>query len=185
MKWSSHIFVPIIIASVFALLFWWASKTMLSVLLFVPLIWVALFFQYKFYYKTSPNPTLLLPLYLLVLSIQFLHFAEEYLTGFNIKLPGLMDQDPYPMDFWVVFNMVAYFVFVLGAIIIFRRISQLMIVPLFFVLAAVILNAIGHVILAIYIGGYFPGLYTAIIYLLIAPFILRRIFKPGIEFSST
>ena len=56
--------------------------------------------------------------------------------------------------------MVAYFIFILGGIVIFKRIKELMIIPVFFILLGVLLNAVAHILVSIYIGGYFPGLYT-------------------------
>ncbi len=117
-----------------------------------------------------------MPLYLLVLGIQFIHFTEEYLTDFIIEVPKLLGREEYPVDYWLIFNMVAYFIFIIGGIILFKRIKELMIIPLFFVVVGVILNSIGHIIISIYVGGYFSGLYTALIYAIIGPLLMKRIF---------
>lgn len=49
-----------------------------------------------------------------------------------------------------------------------------MIIPIFFVLAGVVLNGVGHVLISIYVDGYFPGLYTALIYFILWPLLLRK-----------
>jgi len=147
------------------------------VILFIPGI-ILSFILYLVYLKhRSPDPDRVVPLYLLALGIQFLHFAEEYTTGFTTELPKLIGQEAYPIGYWLVFNMVAYFVFAIGGIILFKRINSLLIIPIFFILVGVMLNAVGHIILSLYTGGYFPGLYTALLYTVIGPILLRQLFN--------
>jgi hypothetical protein len=122
-----------------------------------------------------PNPERILPLYLLALGIQFIHFTEEYLTDLTLVVPKLMSHEEYPVDYWLVFNMVAYSVFIIGGIILFKRIKELMIIPLFFILVGVMLNSIGHILIAIYVGGYFSGLYSALVYVVIGPILMKRV----------
>ncbi len=122
-----------------------------------------------------PSPDRILPLYLLALSIQMLHFTEEYLTSLVTALPGLFGQDPYPEDYWLVFNMSAYSFFLLGGIVLYKRIKELAIIPLFFILVGVVFNSIAHIGLAFYTNAYFPGLYTALFYVLLAPPLLKLI----------
>jgi len=112
----------------------------------------------------------------LALGIQFIHFTEEYLTGFTIEVSKLLGQAAYPVDYWLVFNLVAYFVFVIGGIILFRKIRMLMIIPLFFILVAVLLNSIAHILISIYVGGYFSGLYSALILFIIGSILMKRVF---------
>jgi hypothetical protein len=111
----------------------------------------------------------------LALGFQFIHFTEEFLTDFNVEIAGIIGQEAYPVDYWLTFKMVAYFFFVIGGIFLFRKIKELMIIPLFFIVVGVILNAIGHIILSIYVGGYFSGLYSALIYVIIGPILIKRI----------
>jgi hypothetical protein len=105
-----------------------------------------------------------------------IHFAEEYLTGFTTALPALIGAEPYPINYWLTFNMVAYFIFILGGIVLFQKMKGLMIIPIFFILAGVVLNGIGHLLLSLYVGGYFPGLYTALIYLVLGPMLMKKLF---------
>ena len=46
----------------------------------------------------------------------------------------------------------------------------------FFIVVGVMLNSIGHIIIALYVGGYFSGLYSALAYLIVGPMLIKRIF---------
>lgn len=174
---NKHLLIPLIIAIVAIGIFWIVSFTLNSVIVFIPGV-IATYFLYLFTcYKKTPGPDRILPLYLLALGIQFIHFTEEYLTDFTIEVPKLFGGETYPMDYWIIFNMVAYFVFIIGGIILFKRIKELMIIPLFFILVGVLLNSIGHILISLYVGGYFSGLYTALIYIVIGPILLKRVLE--------
>lgn len=71
--------------------------------------------------------------------------------------------------------MVAYFVFIIEGIIMFKQIKELMIIPLFFILVGVLLNSLGPILISIYVGEYFSGLYTALIYIIIGPILMKRV----------
>ena len=174
---EKSILVPILIGFITICLFFWVSYNLGSVLIFIPGVIISFLVYLKTFYQRTPKPGRILTLYLLAIGVQLLHFTEEYLTDFITRLPALLDQPPYPQDYWVVFNMVAYFIFILGGIILYRGIKELMIIPLFFVVVGVVLNSIGHILIAIFVGGYFPGLFTAIIYLLIGPSLLKAIIE--------
>jgi hypothetical protein len=131
---------------------------------------------FLFFSRRTPTPEKTLTFYLLLLGIQFLHFTEEYLANFETVVPAFLGQEAYSQDYWVVFNMVAYFIFILGGIIIYKRMNEYMIIPLFFILVGVLLNSIVHILVSIYTGGYFPGLYTAIVYAILGPIFVRRVF---------
>lgn len=166
---------PLIISAIAIALFAWVANTMFTVWIFIPGVIITFIIYLNTFYKKAPDPERLLPVYLIALSIQFIHFLEEYLTDFVTVVPALMDQDPYPMDYWVTFNMIAYAVFLLGGIAIFKQNKVFMVVPLFFIIIGVIFNSIAHVLLAIYTGGYFSGLFTAIIYLFLIPVFIKRL----------
>ena len=144
---------------------------------FVPGVIVAYVFYFFTFYKNQPEPDKILPLYLLAMGVQFLHFTEEYLMGFNHKFPALFNAPEYPIQLFVSFNMFAYFIFTMGAIIIYKKLKPPMMIPLFFIVYGIVGNAIGHVVFAIVSGGYFPGLYTAFIYWIIGPVIIKRIWE--------
>lgn len=144
-------------------------------IVFIPGVIVSYLFYLKTTYKKAPEPDRILPLYLLALGVQLLHFTEEYLTGFTVVLPELLGQEQYPIDDWFVFNMVAYFVFIIGGIILFKKIKELMIIPIFFIIVGVLLNSIGHIFISLYVGAYFSGLYTALIFTVIGPILIKRV----------
>ena len=174
---NKYLLGPSVIAIIAMAIFWIVSSTLISVIIFIPGVIVSFILYINTFYKKTPNPERILPLYLFALGIQFIHFTEEYLTDFTIELPKLFGQEEYPMDYWVVFNMIAYSVFIIGGIILFKKIKEFMIIPLFFILVGVLLNSIGHILIAIYVGGYFSGLYTALIYVLIGPILMKRVFE--------
>lgn len=175
-KLNRHIIIPLGIAGIGIVIFWMVSLTLNIVIAFIPgLVLTYILYLNTFYKKVSESEKIL-PLYLLALGIQFLHFTEEYLTGFTEVVPELLGQQPYPVDYWLVFNMIAYTVFIAGGIILFKHIRPLMIIPLFFILVGVVLNSAAHIFLALYVGGYFSGLYTALAYVVIGPVLLKRVF---------
>ena len=175
-KLNKHILIPLLITSTAIAIFWIVSLSLNIVIVFVPGVIVSYILYLGTFYKQAPSPEWILPLYLLALGIQFIHFTEEYLTGFTIEVSKLLGQAAYPVDYWLVFNMVAYFVFVIGGIILFRKIRMLMIIPLFFILVAVLLNSIAHILISIYVGGYFSGLYSALILFIIGSILMKRVF---------
>jgi len=174
-KLNKHILIPLAITIIAIAIFWIVSSTLNVVLIFIPGVIVTYWLYLNTFFKKTPNPERILPLYLLALGIQFIHFTEEYLTDFTVVAPHLLGREEYPLDYWVVFNMVAYFFFIIGGIILFKRLKALMIIPLFFILVGVLLNSIGHILISIYVGGYFSGLYTALIYVFIGPILVKRI----------
>ena len=174
-KLNKQILIPLVIASIAIVIFWIVSLTLNSVIVFIPGVIVTYLLYLITFYKKTPNPERILPIYLLALGIQFIHFTEEYLTDFTVVVPNLLGREEYPMDYWLVFNMAAYFVFVIGGIILFKKIKELMIIPLFFILVGVLLNSIGHILISVYVKGYFSGLYTALIYIVIGPTLIKRV----------
>ncbi len=154
---------------------WMVSARLPSVLLFIPGVLVAFIISIRYYNKITDPDESLLTWYLIALAIQFLHFTEEYLTDFVTRLPALLGQDAYPMEFWVSFNMIAYSVFIFGGIVFYKKLKACSIVPIFFIVVGVIFNGIAHLLLSIYTVGYFPGLFTAILYVMMIPIFIKKI----------
>lgn len=172
---NKNIIIPIFIAIGMTIGFSYFSSGLSLIITFVTGVILALLFYFLTVYKKQPEPDKILPVYLLALGIQFIHFTEEYITGFNYKFPKLFNSPEYPLNTFVVFNMLAYFMFIMGAILIYKKIKPPMMIPLFFIMYGVIGNAIAHVIFCIVVGGYFPGIYTALIYWIVGPIIIKRI----------
>jgi hypothetical protein len=139
---------------------------------FVPgliISWVVLF--YLFIKKIAlPRASTFAPLFFLLLAWQFIHFDEEFLTGFNSKFPVLYGSDAYTVGKFVTINMVSYFIFALSCILMYSKGLRFLVLPMtFFVVYGAIGNAIAHTCWAIWSKGYFPGLYTSLIYWLLGP----------------
>lgn len=107
----------------------------------------------------------LLMLFLISLCIQFLHFAEEYVTGFRTQFPALFGSDPIPENVFVTFNMVHYALFMLSALAAFQYGLRVLLAPaLFFIVYGMIGNAITHTYWVVSSPAYFPGFFTAQLY---------------------
>lgn len=164
--------ISVLLTSGAMLVLVWVSGTLPSVIIFIPLLFISLLISL---WKTDfppKDPTL--TLYLLAIGLQLLHFAEEFNTDFVVRLPALINNPPYPIRNWVIFNLAADAIFILGAVALHKQIKALMFITYFFVLAAVALNSVAHILLSFYVGGYFPGLITAIAYLPLAFMLLPK-----------
>lgn len=117
----------------------------------------------------------LYPLYYAVFAWQFIHFLEEYLTGFRIKFPELYGAAPYSAELFVGINMFSYFVFAVGFILVFEKGLKFLLIPvLFYIVYGALGNAIAHVWWVIWKGAYFPGFFTALAYWILGPLLLSR-----------
>lgn len=175
MKQLPSFSLPLLICAVAIGSFIYTAQTMTVVWVFVPGVMVTFFVYLKTYRIKMPEASKVFPLYLLALALQFLHFTEEYLRGFTTEMPALLGEAPYPVEYWLTFNMIAYAIFILGGISLFKRNQLFSVVPLFFLLIGVILNSVAHILISIFTGGYFPGLFTAILYLFLVPRVIRVI----------
>ena len=147
---------------------------------FIPSMIVAFICYLRTSYRAMPKPENVLPVYLVALAIQFLHFTEEYVYGFHSRVTEIMPgMPPFDPRVFVAFNMIAYALFILGAVGMYRGIKFPMIIVWFFAIGGVLGNAIWHPLLAIRVRGYFPGLFTSFLYWVLAPILLRRLWKPG------
>jgi hypothetical protein len=122
-----------------------------------------------------PKGGSLYPLYYAVFAWQFIHFFEEYLTGFRIKFPELYGAAPYSAELFVGINMFSYFVFAVGFILVFEKGLKFLLIPvLFYIVYGALGNAIAHAWWVIWKGGYFPGFFTALAYWILGPLLLSR-----------
>ncbi|WP_233561745.1 hypothetical protein [Halorubrum sp. Atlit-28R] len=123
----------------------------------------------------------MLPVYLVAFGVQFLHFAEEFTTEFYTRWPvEVFNATPFELTTFVQINMVSYAAFALGAVAIYRGIKGPMLIVWFFTLMGVIGNGVLHPvypILATGEFGYFPGLYTSVIYLILGPILFYRLWE--------
>ncbi|MBT8236511.1 MAG: HXXEE domain-containing protein [Bacteroidia bacterium] len=169
---------PVLLAFIGIVGIWFGAPSILVKWIFICGILITLLFFYALIQPEQfPEPGKLLPLYLIALSVQFLHFLEEYHGKLYEKLPILFDFAPVDRDAFITFNMVAYSIFILGALAIYGKKKQFMLIPLFFILVGTVANAVFHCLLALWQGAYFPGLYTALIYLILGPMMLRILLR--------
>jgi Protein of unknown function with HXXEE motif len=91
---------------------------------------------------------------------QTVHFVEEVATGFPSRFPAMLGLRPWPMAFFIGFNL-----FWLGAWTLScaalpsgRRAA---LAALWFLALASLLNGLAHPLLALRAATYFPGLLTA------------------------
>jgi hypothetical protein len=122
------------------------------------------------------DPPAIVPLYLLGIAIQGLHFYEEYLTGFQRRFPAFFGYQWSDRRF-VVFNLVWLSVFVLSALGILLKLRLAYLIAFFFALVGEIGNGIAHLALSVAQRRYFPGLFTAPLVLIVGLALLSRLMR--------
>ena len=144
------------------------ATTVLSVgLIIAYLLWVAT--------RWKNDPAAVLPLYLVAIAVQCLHFTEEFLTGFQRQFPKLIGYEWSDAQF-VTFNMAWLAMFVLAGLGVYRRMQLAYLVVLFLALAGGVGNGAGHLLLSVMQSRYFPGAATAPLCLLVGIALLTRLF---------
>jgi hypothetical protein len=113
------------------------------------------------------------PIYFATLAWQFIHFIEEFMTGFREHFPALYGADAYSANLFEAINMISYAGFTLAGIAFLTKGIRFLIAPmLFFVVYGALGNAIAHTWWVIWLGKYFPGFYTAQVYWILGPLAL-------------
>jgi hypothetical protein len=142
---------------------------------FIPAIILAFVCYLRTSYRAMPNVKRVLPIYLIALAFQFLHFTEEYIYGFHLRVAEItVGMPPFDVNVFVAFNMIAYSLFLLGGLGMYKGMKFPMIIVWFFAIC-VLGNAIWHLLLTLKIGGYFPGLFTSFAGWILGPILLRRL----------
>ena len=158
--------------------FSWLSSGASLLVTFLPgaaFAWLTLVYLYR-NRQELPDTATFLPVYVLVLSIQFVHFAEEFVAGFRTDFPLLYGGQPYDASLFIIFNMIAYCVFAVASVLAFtKRLGFLLVPVLFFLMYGAIGNAIAHTCWSIMAHGYFPGLFTAQLYWIAGPWALNTL----------
>ncbi|HEY0547166.1 MAG TPA: HXXEE domain-containing protein [Pyrinomonadaceae bacterium] len=147
---------------------------------FAPAMILAFVCYLRTSYREMPDIGRVLPLYLLALAIQFLHFTEEYIYGFQSRITEMMNgMPPFNPNVFLAFNMIACCLFLLAGLGMYKGLKFPMIIVWFFTIAGVMGNAIWHLLLTLKVGGYFPGLFTSLAGWILGPMLLRRLWKRG------
>ncbi len=116
-----------------------------------------------------------LPIYLLAIAVQCLHFTEEYVTGFQHQFPRLFGYDWTDVRF-VTFNMLWLAAFVLAGLGVYRGVQLAYLIVLFLALIGGVGNGAAHLVLSATYRRYFPGVITAPFCLLVGIALLSRLF---------
>lgn len=88
------------------------------------------------------------------------HFIEEYRAGFHLSFPQLFGLAAWTDSFFVTFNLVWITLWTI-AIVLLPRWPGVAVFPVWFLAIAAMLNGIVHPLLAVSVGGYFPGLWSS------------------------
>lgn len=170
-----NLIVPAVIAIISIVIFFLVHPA--QRLSFVPAMVVAFVCYLLTSYREMPKVKRVLPIYLIALAIQFLHFTEEYVYGFHQRVTEIMaGMPPFNVNVFVAFNMIAYCLFLLAGVGMYKGMKSPMIIVWFFAIA-VLGNAIWHLLLSLKVGGYFPGLYTSFAGWILGPILLKRLWE--------
>jgi hypothetical protein len=170
-----NLIVPAVIAIISIVIFFLVHPA--QKFSFVPAMVVAFVCYLRTSYREMPRVERVLPVYLVALAIQFLHFTEEYVYGFHQRVTEIMEgMPPFNINVFVTFNMIAYCLFLLAGLGMYKGIKFPMIIVWFFAIC-VLGNAIWHLLLTLKVGGYFPGLYTSLAGWILGPILLKRLWK--------
>jgi len=105
------------------------------------------------------------------LLVQTLHVGEEYVTAFNIAFPRLFGYEWTSAQF-LSFNFAWLAILTLSMVGLWRGARWAYLAVLFVAVGVGIINGLGHLALAARSGGYFPGLYTAPLCLMMGTLLL-------------
>lgn len=96
----------------------------------------------------------------LTVVVQGAHFGEEWATGFHERFPALLGLPAMPLSIFVTFNLawIGIWITSVPGIRLARPVAYF---AAWFLAIAGMLNGIGHPLLAIAAGGYFPGLISS------------------------
>lgn len=113
-------------------------------------------------FRTSPTAEGLAEfrnILLAAIGLHAIHFTEEAAYGFHVLFPSLLGLAPWPLSLFLGFNQ-AWVVLWLAALIVLP-LNRFSVVLFWFLGIASLLNGIAHPLLALAVGGYFPGLVTS------------------------
>lgn len=96
----------------------------------------------------------------LAVGLQSVHFAEETATGFHERFPALFGLPGMPLSIFVVFNLAWLGIWV-ASVPGLRSGRTSAFFAAWFLAIAGMLNGVAHPLLAVAVGGYFPGLVTS------------------------
>jgi hypothetical protein len=92
--------------------------------------------------------------------LQCAHFTEEWYTGFYRRFPEVLGLAPWPGEFFSIFNLSWIAIWCLCTAFLQSQ-PRVLSFPIWFLAIASIANGIGHPMLSVASGGYFPGLWSS------------------------
>ncbi|MEQ8953508.1 MAG: HXXEE domain-containing protein [Gammaproteobacteria bacterium] len=99
-------------------------------------------------------------IYPFAIMLQALHFIEETVTGFPQQFPALFNLDPIPQLLFLGINVAWIGIWAVTVPGIKSR-NAIAFFAAWFLALAGMANLLAHPALALYVGGYFPGLFSA------------------------
>lgn len=170
-----NLIVPALIAIISIVIFFLVHPA--QKISFAPAMVLAFVCYLRTSYREMPKAERVLPVYLVALAIQFLHFTEEYVYGFQFRVTEIMaGMPPFNANVFLAFNMIAYSLFLLAGLGMYKGLKFPMIIVWFYGIC-VLGNSIWHLLLTLRVGGYFPGLYTSFPGWIVGPMLLKRLWS--------
>lgn len=123
---------------------------------------------------TAPHFSAIRLLTTLTVVAQCGHFIEEYRAGFHLSFPRLFGLAAWTDSVFVTFNLVWILLWAL-AIVLLPRWPGVAVFPVWFLAIAAMLNGLVHPLLAINVGGYFPGLWSSPVIGVLGFMLLRKL----------
>ena len=108
--------------------------------------------------------------------VQCVHFSEEWATGFHVRFPALFGLEPLPLSLFVAFNLV-WIVLWFASVKPLRSANKGAYFAAWFLALAGALNGIAHPLMAVSVGGYFPGLVTSPLIGVAGVYLWRRLLR--------
>jgi hypothetical protein len=99
-------------------------------------------------------------LLLIGISVQCIHFVEEFITRLPDKLPQMLGLRPWSAEFFITLNLFWISLWVLSAVGV-RSNFRPTFFPVWFFTIGMAVNGVAHPALAIAARGHFPGLITS------------------------
>ena len=128
----------------------------------------------------------IVPLYFVSLAWQLVHFLEEYFTGFNYRWPTeIFRTRPYEDKQFVAINVGSYAVFIIGGIALLKRVPEFYLPAVFFSVMGVMFNGVQHPVYSLMVKGYFPGLWTSFLDLVLGPVLLKQLLLTSAPSDTT
>ena len=143
------------------------------------LLVAAMVMAYALWVRRSESPPAesVISVYAAAVLVHCAHLVEEYVTGFHRVFPPVFGADPWSERRFLVFNLVWLMIFVLTGFALARRKRWAYLVALFLAIGGGIGNGLGHLALSARAGGYFPGVYTGVLGLLVGSLLTYQLLR--------